>query len=94
MGQGKRGFVVVLAPLSARATEIMNKSDLRLLLVEDVPADAELIQYELRRANISFEAKCVASRRAFLNELRSQSCDAIISDFSMPQFNRWTHCTC
>src|SRR3954470_663150 len=65
----------------------MNKPDLRLLLVEDVPADAELILYELRRANISFEAQCVASKRAFLKELQKRSCDAIISDFSMPQFN-------
>src|SRR5436190_18464616 len=65
----------------------MNKPDLRLLLVEDVPADAELITYELRRANISFDARCVASKRGFLNELGCRSCDAIISDFSMPQFN-------
>ena len=60
---------------------------LRVLLIEDIAADADLITYELRKANIGFESRCVATRRAFLAELKESPPDAIISDFSMPQFN-------
>lgn len=65
----------------------MNKPDLRLLLIEDVASDAELIMYELRKAGLAFQAKCVAGKKEFLGELRKERVDAIISDFSMPQFN-------
>ena len=65
----------------------MTSSDLQLLLIEDVPSDAELISCELKRGKIGFTAKCVASKRDFLKQLASAPCDAIISDFSMPQFN-------
>jgi two-component system, cell cycle sensor histidine kinase and response regulator CckA len=65
----------------------MKNGILHILLVEDNPADAELITYELKRANISHEARCVAGKEEFLNELGKNLPDAIISDFSMPQFN-------
>lgn len=61
---------------------------LRLLLIEDLAADADLITYELRKANIPFQSTCVASKRAFLSHLRGGAVpDAIISDFSLGQFN-------
>lgn len=60
---------------------------LRLLLIEDIAADADLITYELRKANIGFESRCVATKRAFLSELKLSPPDAIIADFSMPAFN-------
>ena len=62
-------------------------SQLRLLLVEDMAADADLITYELRKAKLSFESRCVATREGFLAELEAHPPDAIISDFSMPGFN-------
>jgi PAS domain S-box-containing protein len=65
----------------------MKHAPLRILLIEDNPADAELITYELRRAQVLHEALCVATKKAFLAELRKSPPDAIISDFSMPQFN-------
>jgi two-component system cell cycle sensor histidine kinase/response regulator CckA len=68
-------------------TNNSEQKPLNLLLIEDVAADAELITYELRKANIAFTSRCVASKRAFLAELRTHAPDAIISDFSMPQFN-------
>ncbi|HEX7862581.1 MAG TPA: response regulator [Verrucomicrobiae bacterium] len=60
---------------------------LQILLIEDNPADAELITYELRRAEVDHESRTVATKKDFLGELRKKSPDAIISDFSMPQFN-------
>lgn len=68
----------------------MNHSEatkLNFLLVEDVPADAELINYELRKAGIQFHTRIVAAKSDFLRELEDNPPDAIISDFSMPQFN-------
>src|ERR1043166_4021796 len=62
-------------------------SSLSILLVEDMAVDAELIQYELRKAGLGFTTRCVQSKKAFLKELRESPPDIIISDFSMPQFN-------
>ncbi|MGV3772859.1 MAG: PAS domain S-box protein [Verrucomicrobiales bacterium] len=58
-----------------------------IILIEDVHADAELIKYELKKNKIAFKARTVADRYGFLKELREELPDAIISDFSMPQFN-------
>lgn len=65
----------------------MKQDILHILLIEDNPADAELITYELRRAEVHHEARCVATRSAFLQEVTKQPLDAIISDFSMPEFD-------
>ncbi len=63
---------------------------LSLLIIEDVPADAELIQYELRKAKLGFEAQCVESEEEFAGVLDQQTPDAILSDYSLPQFNALT----
>lgn len=60
---------------------------LNILIVEDVPADAELIQYELRKGKISFTASTVSSREEFINAIDHWTPDAILSDFSLPAFN-------
>src|SRR5436853_7051894 len=73
-----------------KAMSQLNRNEtnpLKILLIEDVAADADLITYELRKASIPFNSRCVATKRALLGELRSHPPDAIISDFSMPQFN-------
>ncbi len=59
---------------------------LRILLLEDVPTDAELVERELRRAKIDFGARRVWSREAFETELASYRPDAILADFSLPGF--------
>jgi PAS domain S-box-containing protein len=58
-----------------------------LLLIEDVQADAELIKYELKKSGMRFQARCAADKASFLKELQISTPDAIISDFSMPQFS-------
>lgn len=65
----------------------MSNGALQLLVIEDNPSDAELITYELKRAQVEHEAACVATREAYLAELARKPLDAIISDFSMPEFN-------
>lgn len=59
----------------------------RILLIEDVFYDAELIKRELRKANISFVAHTAQSKDEFVRGLRQFNPDAIICDFSLGQFN-------
>jgi PAS domain S-box-containing protein len=59
---------------------------LRLLLLEDNAADADLLIAELRRSNVQAEVKVVGTRAAYLENL-DPAIDAIISDFELPQFN-------
>lgn len=63
------------------------KRELRLLLVEDVALDAELIEHELRRAGMRFRAKRVETRDAFLHELEYHPPDLILSDHGIPAFD-------
>ena len=59
----------------------------RILILEDVPMDAELMEYELARSNIAFEARRVETRDEFLRELEDFRPDLILSDFTLPQFD-------
>jgi signal transduction histidine kinase len=59
----------------------------RILILEDVPTDAELVQRELQKAGFAFTSRCVDTREAFLGELEEFSPDIVLSDYSMPQFN-------
>ena len=59
---------------------------LRVLILEDRPADAELMELELRRAGLELEWTRVDSERDFLASL-SEDLDVILSDYSMPQFD-------
>lgn len=60
---------------------------LRILILEDVPTDAELIKRELRNAGIVFTSTWVDKRDDFLKQLEGFSPDIILSDYTMPQFN-------
>jgi PAS domain S-box-containing protein len=72
-------------------TAIMDMTThLRILLIEDSPDDAALIEYELRKARFSFELLRVATRSEFLEALSSFQPDAILSDYSLPQFDAMT----
>jgi DNA-binding NtrC family response regulator len=62
-------------------------NSLNLLILEDVPSDAELIELELRRAKINFNSVCVENETDFVRELDRRLPDAILSDYSLPQFN-------
>jgi diguanylate cyclase (GGDEF)-like protein/PAS domain S-box-containing protein len=53
-------------------------------MLEDMPADAELCEYELRQAGLEFSAQRVYTQKGFEEALSAFSPDLIISDFSMP----------
>ena len=60
---------------------------LKILFIEDVQSDVELIWHELTENNISFSKLLVDNRDDYLNGLISFEPDLIISDFSLPQFD-------
>jgi CheY-like chemotaxis protein len=60
---------------------------LRILILENVPADAEMMERELNNSGIAFTSNCVYKKDDFLKQLEAFSPDIILSDYSMPQFN-------
>lgn len=60
---------------------------LRILMLEDIPTDAELIEYELRKEGIAFTAKRVDRWDAFVSALSEFHPDIILSDYNLPDFN-------
>ena len=62
------------------------EKELKILILEDDPSDAELIKYELRKTNKEFESRVVQDEENFLKELETFQPDLILSDYSMPQF--------
>ncbi|MDB5800469.1 MAG: diguanylate cyclase [Rhodocyclales bacterium] len=59
----------------------------KILLLEDLPADAELVQVELMLGGIDAEILRVASRESFVAALSSFEPDIILSDFNLPGFS-------
>jgi two-component system cell cycle sensor histidine kinase/response regulator CckA len=68
----------------------MSDDALRILILEDVPMDAELMEYELERARIPFIAHRVDSRDSFLQQLDVFRPDVILSDYTLPRFDGMT----
>jgi len=65
----------------------LSNAQLQILMVEDDVIDKELIEDELRRAEINFTARRVETRDDFLKELKNVSPDVILSDYSLPHFS-------
>jgi len=60
---------------------------LRVLIVEDVPTDAELMEYELQNARMDFFAQRVETKEAYSAALSTFLPDVILSDYSLPAFD-------
>jgi len=60
---------------------------LRILILEDCSADAELIEYELREAGFGFTARRVKNQKDYIRELGEFCPDVILSDYGLPQYN-------
>lgn len=63
---------------------------IRILIVEDLPTDAELGMREVSRVLPQSEFRVVETREAFLEALESFRPDLILSDFKMPRFDGLT----
>lgn len=61
--------------------------DIKILMLEDVAQDADLICRQLSRDNLKFVSKRVGTQSEFLYSLHAFNPDIILSDHSLPQFN-------
>jgi len=60
---------------------------LDILMLEDMTSDAELVEYELRKAGIDFAVRRVDTREGFLEELDRHLPDVILADHQLPSFD-------
>lgn len=65
----------------------MKPKTLSILILEDVPTDAELVEDELLQGGICFSSRRVATRDAYLKALEECTPDIILSDYSLPAFD-------
>lgn len=63
------------------------KTKLKILHLEDIPADAELVERELKKGNIQFEKLVVDNKIAFEKSLQEFAPDIVISDHTLPSFD-------
>lgn len=60
---------------------------MKILIVEDVPFDAELIERVLQKEGFHFSSRRVETRDGFIQALDEFLPDLILSDHSLPQFD-------
>jgi PAS domain S-box-containing protein len=60
---------------------------LRILILEDVPSDAELMEDELTESGLTFVSKRVATKASFIKACDEYRPDIILSDYSLPSFD-------
>lgn len=60
---------------------------LRVLHLEDVPSDAELVKHALFKGEGQYEIKLVDNKAAFIDALVNFEPDVVISDHSLPAFD-------
>lgn len=63
------------------------ENGLKVLVLEDMEEDLELIEYSLRKAGMKCETKRVDTKEEFVEALSTYPADVILSDHSLPQFN-------
>jgi diguanylate cyclase (GGDEF)-like protein len=66
------------------------RAELRLLMVEDVPAEAEIAAWQLKSAGLTCAVKRVEREQDFRDALLHWHPDIILSDFTLPQFDGLT----
>ena len=66
------------------------KEVIKILVVEDNNADADLIIRNLRQSEMSFISKIVESKKEFQESLDTFCPDIVLSDFSLPAFDAVT----
>ncbi len=75
----------------ARGTRV--KKEIRILYIEDTPADVALLNYELQKGGLSFRTQHVDSKEVYLRELQTNPPDLILSDHGLPSFDGFTALT-
>ena len=63
------------------------ETPMRILLLEDNPADAALVEGLLREDGFACEVVCEDTREGFETSLHEGPYDLILSDYSLPAFD-------
>ncbi len=71
----------------ARPAQTASAHALRILILEDKPTDAELMQRAMREAGLDFSARRVDTRAGFIAVLETFAPDIVLSDYRLPGFN-------
>jgi PAS domain S-box-containing protein len=61
--------------------------EVRILILEDVELDAELIKTQLRREGLQFVSRIVETEKEYVKELQEFKPHVILADHSLPQFD-------
>src|SRR5689334_10246234 len=77
---------LVTSPAAA-SPAVRRTEELRILHLEDVLSDVELIAWHLRDAGLRFKSKHVAARDTFLRALEEFYPDVVLSDYQLPGFD-------
>ena len=72
---------------SMSSTSTFTSPGIKVLLVEDMIHDAELITMELDRSGVGFHCRRVDNRDEFLQELAGFTPDVILADYALPSFS-------
>lgn len=64
-----------------------SQKELRILLVEDNPSHAEIVEHVLREGGLKFFITRVETKAAFQEELEQHPPDLILSDYALPSFD-------
>ena len=74
-------------PMSTDASDSDGaRREVRILVLEDVPVDAEMEIRTIRNDGIVFASEVVDNREGFLEALERFQPDVVVSDYSLPQF--------
>jgi signal transduction histidine kinase len=76
-----------IVPRPGDSAADLNAHHLRVLMVEDSPDDADLIQAELRRAKYTIHAVRVATKSDYVEALEREPWDVILSDIELIAFS-------
>ena len=60
--------------------------DIRVLLLEDYPLDAQLVQSQLKRTHPNWNVDHVSDKEEFENYFKANIPDVVLSDYSLPQY--------
>jgi signal transduction histidine kinase len=66
------------------------KKEIRILMLEDDIADAELVKYALNGSGFEHSINRVETREEFLAEIADRPPDLILSDYALPLFDGFT----
>ena len=66
---------------------MISEKILRILILEDVPSDAEMVERALRKAGLAFTARRTDTRKGFVEALESFKPDVVLCDYKLPDFD-------